>query len=276
MPNLDVLQGTPGESSIYYETHGAETHGDEQNGNEGGSAVVFAHGAGGNSLSWWQQVPHFARRHRVITFDHRTFGRSRCKPGGFRTSYFSSDLLAILDAEGIARAALVCQSMGGWTGLPLAIHHPERVACLVLCDTPGGLYTDQIAQALARTGERIRSAGIDANAALAPSFPERRPEMAHLYAQISALNVAALPTALAALLAEEARISPDELASYRTPTLVLAGEHDLLFPREMMAHVAELIPGAELRDFPGCGHSTYFEDPRAFNEHVGAFVAKHL
>jgi len=265
MPSVDVLQGTDGEGSIYYETYGPDD----------AAAVVFAHGAGGNRLSWWQQVPHFSRQHRVIAFDHRTFGRSRCKPGGFSTRYFAGDLLAILDAEGVSRASLVCQSMGGWTGLPTALRHPERVACLVLCDTPGGLYTDRIGEALAQTGERIRTAGIDANAALAPDFPARRPEMAHLYGQISGLNVAVEPTALAALYAEEARIAPEELTSYRTPTLVLAGEHDLLFPREMMAHVADLVPGAELRDFPGCGHSTYFEDPEAFNEHVGAFVSKH-
>ena len=41
-------------------------------------------------------------------------------------------------------------------------------------------------------------------------------------------------------------------------------------------HVAELIPGASLLDFPGCGHSTYFEDPAAFNEQIGAFVRRHL
>jgi 3-oxoadipate enol-lactonase len=169
----------------------------------------------------------------------------------------------------------VCQSMGGWTGLPFTLQHPDRVACLVLCDTPGGLHTERIGQSLAKTGDRIREAGIDANAALAPDFPQRCPEMAHLYAQISGLNTAVEPTALSALAAPEARIAPESLAAYTTPTLVLAGEHDLLFPAEMMAHVAELIPGAVLLDFPACGHSTYFEDPATFNERVGAFVRQH-
>ena len=55
-----------GNAKIYYETYGD------------GPALVFAHGAGGNASSWWQQVPHFAERYRVITFDHRGFGRSTC------------------------------------------------------------------------------------------------------------------------------------------------------------------------------------------------------
>ena len=38
--------------------------------------LVFAHGAGGNHLSWWQQVPHFMDRYTCVVFDHRGYGRS--------------------------------------------------------------------------------------------------------------------------------------------------------------------------------------------------------
>ena len=262
-------------ATIHYDMFG-DVFGDTDASVAGASpAVVLAHGAGGNAISWWQQVPHFARQHRVVTFDHRGFGRSHCEPGAFRTSHFPDDLLRVLDAERIERAALVCQSMGGWTGLPTALRHPERVTCLVLCDTPGGLFTDEIARALAGAGERIRDAGIQANAALAPDYPRRQPEMAHLYARISALNTGVGPGALAALGAPEARIDPASLAGFRIPTLVVAGEHDLLFPAESLRRVAELIPGAAYREFAGCGHSVYFEDAPAFNRVVGEFVSKH-
>ena len=59
-------------------------------------------------------------------------------------AHLPGDLLALLDAEEIERTALVCQSMGGWAGLPIAIAHPERLRCLVLCGTPGGLWTDVV------------------------------------------------------------------------------------------------------------------------------------
>ena len=49
---------------LYYESTGE------------GPAVVFLHGAGGNHLSWWQQVPLFSERYRCITIDHRGFGQS--------------------------------------------------------------------------------------------------------------------------------------------------------------------------------------------------------
>ena len=83
---------------IYYEAHGD------------GPAVVLAHGRGGNAASWFQQVPAFPKAgYRVITFDHRCFGRSYCPPEHFDRAYFASDLAAVLDAAGVEKAAVVCQ-----------------------------------------------------------------------------------------------------------------------------------------------------------------------
>jgi pimeloyl-ACP methyl ester carboxylesterase len=252
---------TPG-ATIYYETHGA------------GPALVLAHGAGGNRISWWQQVPHFARTFRLIVLDHRGFGRSTCAEGDFRPARFPDDLAAVLDAEGISRAALVCQSMGGWTGLPFALRSPERVAALVLCATPGGLWNDEVARGVRETNARIAAARIDHTPALGAAFARRRPDMRHLYDQIGALNAISLQS-LARLFEPEVRIAPARLAGHRVPTLVLSGSDDLLFPPEVMRSVARDIPGAALESFDGAGHSIYFEMPERFNAAVGEFLAKH-
>ena len=179
-----------GTAKIYYELHGDD-----------GPAIVFAHGAGGNTAIWWQQVPHFARSHRVVTFDHRRFGRSTCPSDDFHPRHFPGDLLAILDACGIDRAALVCQSMGGWTGVRTALEHPERVACLALCGTPGGIVTPQVLEGAAKVAATAREEGVRGNAALAPDYPAREPAMAFLYDQIRiaqrGLRSAATPAASA-------------------------------------------------------------------------------
>jgi pimeloyl-ACP methyl ester carboxylesterase len=250
-------------AEIYYERHGA------------GPALVFAHGAGGNTLSWWQQVAHFADRYTVLTFDHRGFGRSRCAPGDFLPGLFPADLLAVLDAEAIERAGLVCQSLGGWTGLRTALLHPRRVACLVLCDTPGGLWTPAVRDALARIGQRADREGIRGSAALAPDYARREPAKAFLYEQINALNGGFDPTLLQRLFETEARIAPEALAGFAVPTLMIAGGRDLLFPVEALHEAASLLPGCAVRDFPDAGHSVYFEEPAAFNRVVDDFVSRH-
>ncbi len=258
MPNARSQRAT-----LYYEVGGE------------GSALVFAHGAGGNRMIWWQQTPYFEERYRVVRFDHRAFGRSACAPDDFHPRHFADDLIAILDEEGIEQAALVCQSMGGWTGLQTATRHPERVSCLVLCGTPGGVACPEVLEAAASLGKRIGTEGIRGNAALAPDFPEREPALAQLYDQISALNTGVEPSFLGRLFDEDARITASDLAGFSIPTMMVLGEQDLLFPPEALRAVARLIPGSQVREFPGAGHSVYFEQPAAFNAAVGEFIAQH-
>ena len=169
------------QASIYYETSGE------------GPPLVFAHGAGGNTLVWWQQVPHFARRYRVLTFDHRGFGRSACEAGAETARHFAGDLAAVLDDAGIDRAALVCQSMGGWTGLQLARAMPARVAALVLSGTPAGIMTPKVGRALLALAQAVTQmdrvpAWNEPHPALAADIFTRDPSRGFLYAQMAALN----------------------------------------------------------------------------------------
>jgi pimeloyl-ACP methyl ester carboxylesterase len=254
-------------ASIYYEARGD------------GPCVVFAHGAGGNAASWWQQVPFFVGHgFRVVVFDHRGFGRSRGPSRALDLREFPADLLAILDAERVGRAALVCQSMGGWTGLGTASRFPERVSALVLCGTPGGVFTPAVERAMRGLAERPRAQREDGGAvpgavAFAADFPKREPRRALLYEQIQAFNPPLDPAAIAEI--ARVRVTEEQLASFRVPTLVIAGDEDALFPLDALEEVARAIPGARLARFRGVGHSSYFERPNRFNRRVLSFLEKH-
>src|SRR5262245_15209270 len=117
---------------LYYEVTGA------------GPAVVFAHGFGGNHLSWWQQVSHLAERHTCVTFSHRGFGPSREDAGGPGPAAFADDLGALLDRLGVGDVRLVVQSMGGWTCLGYALRAPGRVRSLVMASTFGSLADPEL------------------------------------------------------------------------------------------------------------------------------------
>lgn len=245
---------------IYYEVHGE------------GPVVVLAHGRGGNAASWWQQVPHFAQNYTVVVFDHRIFGRSACPPEAFDRSLFDSDLLAILDAENIERTAIVCQSMGGWTGLRMSVRHPARVSCLVLSNTPGGLNIPSVQEALTRSRQEFAERGVG-SAAVAPDFPDRNPNAAYLYRQIGSLNIN-LPEDLSGR--SPGGVKPTEMEGYATPTLMITSEHDQLFTPELIREVSTHIPGSSVTELPTAGHSPYFETPDVFNATVSEFLAKHI
>ena len=247
-----------GRAEIYYEVHGE------------GPALVFAHGRGGNAASWWQQVPAFLPLHQVILFDHRCFGRSRCASSDFDRTCFEADLIAVLDAGKIETASIVCQSMGGWTGLRAALRYPERVSSLVLANTPAAVDLPCVRDALATAREIFAKEGVG-RAALALDFPQRAPERTFLYGQIDGLNLQ-IPEALSH--GSEGWIDPVELEGFGTPTLFITSEQDRLLPPEVIREVADLIPGSDFVVLPDAGHSAYFETPEAFNAAVAQFLGR--
>jgi 3-oxoadipate enol-lactonase len=241
-------------ASLYYEVHGS------------GPWLAFAHGAGGNHLSWWQQIPVFARHFRCLIYDQRGWGRSVCDAPAEPTA-FATDLTALLDHVGASQAALVGQSMGGWTVLGCALANPARITHLVLTGTLGGLTDDAMfAQLVARHDP---SAPFDGRAALAADFPEREPVRTFLYEQIAGLNPALRPEFLVALVT--LRYS-DGLERLRMPSCFIAGGRDRLFPVELVRAAHAKLPGAELVMVPEAGHSVYFECPDAFNRTLATFL----
>jgi pimeloyl-ACP methyl ester carboxylesterase len=248
-------------AALYYEEHGVARDGEP--------AVVFVHGSGGSALSWWQQLPVFATRQRVVAFDHRGFGRSSCPETALDPRFFAGDLAAILDAAGIERAALVCQSMGGWTGVAFALADPQRCAALVLAGTPGGIATPAIQRDAAGLPKRMAERGF-LGMALARDFPAVDPMRSFLYERIASLNPpSTLPTVLPKLGAM--RVDAAQLAAFAVPTLLLVGTDDAFFSADALREVAAAIPGARMTVMPGAGHSAYFEQPERFNSIVEAF-----
>lgn len=253
---------------LYYETHGS-----------GEQTVVFAHGAGGNHLSWWNQVPVFAERYRVVTFDHRAFGQSLDTNGRGAAAYVD-DLEALLGYLGIERPILVAQSMGGRSCMGYTLRCPTNVRALVMADTVLGIrelvmtHLDETTKARIEETRKERAA---ANAptftwALGPVFRQRNPAGAFLYQEISDLNPPRDPAFLAA---PEEPVTVDELGTLTTPILWLVGEDDALMPPAMMRVARELTPSSRFVVVPECGHSVYFEAPQAFNAIVLDFLASN-
>jgi 3-oxoadipate enol-lactonase len=249
------------DSEIYYEVHGE------------GPAIVFAHGPMGNTLSWFQQVPHFAASNRVVTFDFRGWGRSTRAPGAdVDLRAMARDLLAILDAADVERAALVGHAIGGVAAMRVALDHPERVSSLVLSSSAGGVMTRQLFASLADSSVRYtKGGGLDAG--FAPGWWDSHPTETFLFEQIYSMNDPFDPLLLARLV--EARIEPEEFAGYDTPTLVISGARDQLQGRGAIAEAARAIPGAKHVELPQAGFSTFFECPDEFNGLVSEFVGLH-
>jgi 3-oxoadipate enol-lactonase len=249
----------------------------EENGK--GFPLVLAHGAGGNHLSWWQQVPEYARHHRVITFDHRGWGLS-LDTDDRGPAAFIEDILGLLDALEIEWAVLVGQSMGGLSCLGAALARPERVRGLVMANTFAGMRREVWLAAsedhradVRLIWDRRRTNGV--KRALAPEFSRRHRERAFLYKQIRLLNehgpnrlqTEAQVQRLRALeRTPETGATKERLAALPMPVLFIGGEHDEVMPVSLMEIARSLIPTSRMVVVPGAAHSVYFEEPELFTQ----------
>ncbi len=250
------------DARLYYEVHGPAD----------APPLVFAHGAGGNHLSWWQQVPHFSKGHRCLTFDHRGFGQSVETSGARGGAAFTDDLLALMDHVGMACATLVAQSMGGWTCLHLARRYPERVDRLVMCDTHGGVMSEEIGAAWMQ--------GVNAMSALPPGvhpaagmrMATEQPALHFLYTQINGLSAERAPHELMQILAAAGTLSPEAVAGITLPVLFIVGEEDMVIPPHVCELAAALFQSSKIVRVEHAGHSVYFERAAEFNVILDHFL----
>lgn len=252
-----------GGETIYYEVSGPPD----------GDVLVLGHGAGGNRTVWFQQVPHFARRYRVVAWDQRGFGASTNRRDGATPQNAAGDLLRVLDAVGAERAHLVGQSMGGWAAMGATLAAPERVRSLVCADSLAGI---RVHEWLARSGPPRRPEPVVGyHPAIGEEFAGRHPDRAFLYQQLSRVGLGAgeqTPSSAMAGLAE-CVFTDDEVAAVRCPVLFVVGSDDDIFPPAWIEEAAHCVPAARVAVVDGAGHSPYFEQPRRWNAVVDEFLA---
>jgi len=240
-----------------------------------GPPLVLTHGAGGNHAVWFQQVPRFARSHRVVLWDQRGFGRSTARGGPNTPARAVADLAALLDHLGIARADLVGQSMGGWAVLGLALAQPARVRSLVLADTPGGIDTPELRASFANLGKGggFATSELGRHPAVAHDFFDRHPERAVLYQQLGGFGDPKLGDVLPSLVA--ARHDAAALSKLACPVLLIVGDVDSLFSPAVIHASAKQLPAAcraRVVTIPRAGHSPYFEEPEEWNRAAREFL----
>lgn len=212
-----------------------------------GEPLVLLHGNGEDGTYFTHQIAHFSQRFRVLALDTRGHGKSPRGEAPFTIRQFARDLLAFLDARGIERAHLLGFSDGGNIALVFALAHPERVGKLVL------------------NGANLNTRGVKRSVQVPIELGYR---MARLFAGLSAK--ARANAEMLGLMVNDPNVAPEELAALTAPTLVIAGENDMI-REDHTRLIAERIPNARLAFVPG-DHFVAAKNPAAFNREVERFL----
>ena len=243
-----------------------------------GPAIIFAHGLGGNHLSWWQQVAHFAPSRTCVVFAHRGFPPSSPVMGRTAPDSYADDLRALIGELKLRNVALVAQSMGGWTCLEYAMRNPGNVRALVMASTSGALdfnqfknreIEDWVRAAPGRLRD-LQSRGF--HPAAGERMAREQPALAQLYWQISEMAPASFREEVRARIREMRTRSPELLGELSMPVLFITGDEDWVFPPAAGPELARLAPNGAAVRVPAAGHSVYFERAAHFNELIGRIV----
>ncbi len=250
-----------------------------------GPAVVLVHGMFSSLYTWKDVIPALAAGHDVVALDLPGFGRSD-QPADLSFEDLPRAVLGLMDALGIARAALVGNSMGGATVAVVAAERKERVAALVLVDAAGfnlGPSERPGLVSLAMSGAgvvfaRLPGKRLAVEASLGqvlhdPALvtPERLSEYL-----AAALRPGTFPAirSLGSSLAGRQAVVASAFARIEAPTLVLWGDDDRWIPVAHADRFVAAIPGARKVLIPACGHVPQEEMPSEVSRLILEFLAE--
>jgi 3-oxoadipate enol-lactonase len=258
-----------GGADLYYESAGS------------GPAVLLVSGQGMTLAGWWRTVEVLSRSFRVLSYDHRDIGRSSRTAWPYLITQMAGDAMAVLDAAGEDHAHVYGISLGGMVAQEVALRYPRRVDALVLGATtaggPGAILADpQSLTFFVRVGamapEEAEWAAVPYNYGLR-TRREHGQRISDDIARRLEHQTDMLPY-LHQVAAAATHNTVGRLRSIAAPTLVVHGEDDTVIPSANGRLLAEAIPRAELKLWPGSGH-LYTTDEPAADRHVEQFLVRH-
>jgi len=239
-------------------------------------ALVLSNSLGTLLEMWSPQIEAFSEHYRVICYDTRGHGGSPITAGPYDFAGLGQDVLSIMDALDIQKAAFCGVSMGGHTALWLGRYAAERMTAIAVCNSAAKIGT---AEAWAERAQALRAGGVSAMEKLAETAPERwftqgfiarEPavvaEMQEVLAKLDAEGYAACCDALGQ---SDLR---SEISEIVIPTLVLTGDADPVTTVADAKSMHEQINNSELAVL-AASHISNIEASQAFTTTILDFLS---
>ncbi len=242
-------------------------------GSEDKPALVLLNSIGTDLSLWDAAMPALLASFRTLRIDTRGHGASDAPDGDYTLPLLAGDVAAVMDAAGIAQAAVAGVSLGGMIAMELALAHPERVSALALICTSATMdktiWRDRIAQVRAGGTASIADAALQRF--LSPAFAAGQPAIA------ASLKRNLIAQASQGYAGAGAAIRDMELigriGTMTCPVLVVTGGRDVSTP--FAGHGENLLaamPAAKHAHLD-CAHLAPVEAPAALAGALRAFIA---
>ena len=254
----------------------------ERTGN--GPPLLLLHGFTGSADEWAALLPALTPLREVVAVDLIGHGRSAAPhdPTRYSFEHCVTDLVALLDALGLARTDVLGYSLGGRVALHLATAAPERVGALLLESTSPGIAdpAERAARAasddaLADRIEREGLAWFVEHWASIPLFASQQAlpvvERAALRERRLRGSAVGYANSLRGMGAGRQTNLWERLPTLHAPALLVSGALDLKYVA-ILTQMAERMAGARHISVPGAGHTVHLEQREAFAQLVVGYL----
>jgi 2-hydroxy-6-oxonona-2,4-dienedioate hydrolase/4,5:9,10-diseco-3-hydroxy-5,9,17-trioxoandrosta-1(10),2-diene-4-oate hydrolase len=251
-----------------------------------GMPLVFIHGGGPGASGWSnfnRNIDAFAAHWRVIIIDLPGFGESdHMVPEDGIFAGYADNVLGLMDVLGIDKAHVIGNSLGGGTGLMMAMRAPERVGRLVMMGTAGGLPVFGL---FPSEGQRKLSAFYEGEGG--PTIEKLRDFIHSLVYDPTTVSEAMLQQRFEVATRPEVIANPPlkfkggkpfedlwlmNLRGVNHEIMLISGREDRVTPLDANFILLKLLPNARLYVLPQCGHWAQWEKADEFNTTVDCFL----
>lgn len=245
---------------------------------EGGDWVVLSNSLASNYTMWDAEAEVLGRDYRVLRYDTRGHGDSEATEGVYSLDMLIGDVTGLMDAAGVETAHYVGLSLGGMTGLGLALRAPERLKTLVVCDARAdapAAFRDGWDERIAAVREKGMEPLVEPTIErwFTQEFRDAKPPV--LDKVRGMIRGTSVDGYIGCGRAIQNLYYLPRLGQIGVPTLFVAGAQDMGTPPDAMKAMHEAVPGSQYALIDPAGHLSNIENPEAFMRAVGGFLKAH-
>lgn len=267
-PSIDPLRHSHVKLSTGIQMHYAEQ------GRESGEPVILLHGYSDSWFSFSRVLPLLPDDYRVFALDLRGHGQSDQPASGYGLDDLAADVVAFMDAKGIARATIVGHSMGGFVAQQVALAAPRRVSRLVIVSsarTPRAFTgLDEFKQVVSTLEDPVPHEFVEEFQRSTVYQPVPAAFMDGVIAESKRLPARVWRGIMDGLLELPPAVS---LGRSGIPALVAWGEKDAWPPRAEQDSLVAMLGTARLKVYREIGHAPHWERPDEFAQDLRQFIA---